>query len=44
MLIKNNRAYIQAGANILSDTQEADAILETRKKIKAFTMIEETRK
>lgn len=44
MLIKNNRAYIQAGANILSDTQEADAILETRKKIKAFTMMEETKK
>lgn len=44
MLIKNNRAYIQAGANILSDTQEADVILETKKKIKAFTMIEETSK
>ena len=44
MLIKNNLAYIQAGANILSDTQEVDAILETTKKIKAFTMIEKTRK
>ena len=32
MLIKNNRAYIQAGANVLADTQKADAILETRKK------------
>ena len=38
MLIKNKRAYIKAGANILSDTQEGDAILETTKKIKAFTI------
>ena len=44
MLIKNNYAYIQAGANILSDTQEEEALMETRKKIKAFTMIEVTKK
>ena len=43
MLIKNNRAYIQAGANVLADTQKADAILETRKKIKVFTTMEGTR-
>lgn len=41
MLIKNEYAYVQAGANILSDTIEEDAILETRKKVSAFLIMEE---
>ena len=40
MVIKQQRAYIQAGANILMDTLELDANLEIRKKLKAFLNIE----
>lgn len=40
MIVRENKAYIQAGANILSDTTEMDAIIETRKKIKAFLLID----
>ena len=40
MVIKNDQAYIQAGANILGDTMETDATLEIRKKLKAFLNIE----
>lgn len=40
MVIKNERAFIQAGANILADSIEMDAILEIRKKLKAFLNIE----
>ncbi|WP_332647215.1 chorismate-binding protein [Lysinibacillus sp. 54212] len=42
MLIKDQRAYIQAGANVLTDTIEEEAIVETRKKIKAFLSIDNT--
>lgn len=38
--IKGDKAYIQAGANILPDTTDIDAIVETRKKIKAFLLID----
>ena len=40
MIIKDERAYIQAGANILNDSLEVDAHLEIRKKLKAFLNIE----
>ena len=40
MVIKNQKAYTQAGANILADTIDIDAIVETRKKIEAFLLLD----
>ncbi|MER1998636.1 MAG: anthranilate synthase component I family protein [Lysinibacillus sp.] len=40
LVIKNQRAYVQAGANILIDTNEIDPVLEIRKKLNAFLKID----
>lgn len=40
MVIKEQKAYTQAGANILADTIDIDAIVETRNKIEAFLLLD----
>lgn len=43
MLIKENRAFIQSGANVLKDSDCDIALIEVKKKIKAYLAIEEKR-
>lgn len=43
MLIKENRAFIQSGANVLKDSDCEIALIEVKRKIKAFIAIEEKR-
>ena len=40
LVIKQQVAYVQAGANILFDTNEIDAVLEIRKKLNSFLKID----
>lgn len=43
MLIKENHAFIQSGANVLHDSDCELALIEVKKKMKAFITIEEKR-
>jgi len=40
MVVKENRAFIQSGANVLVDSETDIALLEVKKKIKAFLVME----